>query len=212
MFWSALFNDLAAEDPGFITAADEGLQVNSGDSISVLFLDAAANSAAGQGFVSFYNPVTGQLEAAGNIAISNQGDASTTVLNGTAIDSGSASLFLSNGSDGNLASNAPDPADNLILPAGEIHNHLTFDIDDSTAATGAFGILLQFEADLASTGLDGVTDVTSEPFFLIFNNGLSEEVFENEAVAAFSVVPEPSAAIVLSVIAGGMLSRRRRRN
>lgn len=208
-----LFNDLATQDPGFITAADEGLRVNPGDEVSVLFLDAATNSAAGQGFVSFYNPATDALEAGGSISISNQaGD--VTVLNG-ATQTGNSELVLSLGSDGTLDSNAPDPADNVTLEEGEIHNHLTFDLDDATASTGAFGILLQFQADVADAngGLDGIVDYTSDPFFLIFNNELTEEDFENLAVPSFSeaAVPEPSSALVLGAIAGGILTRRRRR-
>jgi len=210
-FEEVFIGDPETDDPGFITPADEGLLVNQDDEVSIRFLNAAQNSDAGVGFVNFYNPATGQLEPSGIITITNElGD--EVVLDGSSISGAAATLFLDDGSDGFEFSNAPDePAE--LLGIGEIHNHLTFDLDNATAQDGAFGLLLQFEADLNSAinGPDGIVDVTSDPFFLIFNNNLSEEDFETLAIPAFSVVPEPSAAIVLSALAGGILTRRRRR-
>ena len=219
--------DLEADDPGFITPADEGLRINVADEINVMFLDGAgANSSIAQGFVTFFNPATGALEpGTSSITISNQfGD--SVVLDGETISGGN-SIFLAEGSDGTEFradgtpfNNAPDPDEATeILGAGEIHNHLTFNLDDATAQTGAFGILFQFDADFADANgdVDSITDLSSEPLWLIFNNGLSEGPdgdFETLALPAFGVVeavPEPAAGIVLCAMAGGILSRRRRR-
>lgn len=211
--------DLEADDPGFITPADEGLRVNIGDEVDVLFLDGAgAGSNTAQGFVTFYNPTTGLLETGTSaITITNQ-NGDSVILDGTTISGGN-SLFLSEGSDGFLASNAPDPSENVILGEGEIHNHLTFNLDDTTAQEGAYGILFQFDADFADGdgNVDSIVDLSSGPVWLIFNNGLSDGEdgdFETLAIPAFGVieaVPEPSAVVVLGAIAGGIMTRRRRR-
>ena len=76
-------------------------------------------------------------------------------------------------------SNSPDEAP-VALPEGEIHNHLLFTLNQETP--GAYGLLFQFE----SVPADGGPVITSDPVWLIFNNGLDEEVFEEQAVAAFS--------------------------
>ena len=213
-------NDLETENPGFITPATEGGgetgRFNPGDQVNILFLDAAASSDTnlGQGFVTFFNPATGALEASPtDITIESQLDGSST-LSGTSI-TGSNSLLISEASDGFLVSNAADPDENLTLGLGEIHNHLNFDLDDATAQVGAFGLLLQFEADIAGPdgNVDGIAEFTSDPFFLIFNNGLSEEEFGTALVAfgAPEAIPEPAAGLVLTAVAGAIMTRRRRR-
>jgi len=198
--------DLGTNNPGFNTPANEGLRVNIGDEVDVLFLDGAgADSGTAQGFVTFYNPTTGLLETGTSaITITNQ-NGDSVILDGTTISGGN-SLFLSEGSDGSLASNAPDPLENKTLGEGEIHNHLTFDLDDATAQEGAYGILFQFDAAFADA--DGnvdpsIVDLSSAPIWLILNNGLSDGEngdFETLALPAFGVVesvPEPSAVVVL---------------
>ena len=133
----------------------------------------------------------------------------------------SGSLFLSAGSDGTDMSDIPGSAldegeENVLLGAGEIHNHLNFDLDlDDASAVGAVGLLLQFEADLASTPGAGI-DVVSNPFFFVINNGLDEEVFDSEVLAAFGVeesaaIPEPTTGILLAGVGGALLTRRRKR-
>lgn len=210
-------NDLETDNPGFITPATEGEteRFNPFDEIRIAFLDASAHATGvGEGFVTFFNPDTGGLEVGNSsIAITNVNDETTTLDGGTL--SGDSSLFLSLASDGNQLSNAADPDENEILGLGEVHNHLNFNLDDATQATGAYGILLQVEADIADAAgeVDGVVDFTSDKFFLIFNNGLTEEQFLNEALPAFGLaaVPEPAAGFVLTALAGAMLTRRRRR-
>ena len=70
------------------------------------------------------------------------------------------------------------------MPEGEIHNHLLFTLNQDTP--GAYGVLFQFESEPA----DGGPTITSDPVWLIFNNGLNEEVFEEQAVAAFASAGE----------------------
>ena len=181
-----LGSETFADNPGFITPLDEGLRVNPNDRITVRFLNAADETEVGVGFINFYDPATGGLSAAGRIEISNQpGD--LTILDGPELVAGSEDLLLSFGSDGTLNSNAPED-ENELLAEGEIHNHLIFDLRGERTE-GAYGILFQIEADFADENgdTDGVVDVTSAPVWLILNNGLDEQVFEEEAVAAFSI-------------------------
>ena len=182
-----LGSETFADNPGFITPLDEGLRVNPNDRITVRYLNAAEETEVGVGFVNFYDPATGEISAAGRIEISNQpGD--LTILDGPELAVGSADLLLSLGSDGTLDSNAPEEDENRLLDEGEIHNHLIYDLRGEQTQ-GAYGILFQIEADFADENgeVDGVVDVTSAPVWLILNNGLDEEVFEEEAVAAFSI-------------------------
>ena len=186
--FDGLGSDLFADSPGFITAADEGLVVNEGDRIFVRILDAGDSDETnvGAGFVNFYDPAnpTAGVQAFGRLAITATSGAAT-VLDGSTV-SGDESLFLAAGSDGNTMSTPPGGEEPELLAVGEIHNHLLFDLqNESTTPIGAVGLLIQFEADLAGTGPE--IDVTSEPFFLIFNNGLDDDVFEEEALMAFGV-------------------------
>ena len=186
--FEGLGSDLFTESPGFITAADEGLVVNEGDRVFVRILDAGASdeTSVGAGFVNFYDPAnpTAGVQAFGNLAISAQ-TGPTTVFDGTTV-SGSDSFFLAAGSDGTVVSNPPAGEAPEVLGLGEIHNHLLFDLqNENSTPDGAIGLLIQFEVDLVGT--DSEIDVTSDPFFLIFNNGLDDDVFEEEALMAFGV-------------------------
>ena len=88
----------------------------------------------------------------------------------------------------------------------EIDSHVDF-ILSSGAADGVYGLLLNIESDNLSGEL---TSNTSEAFWVLFNNGLSEEVFEN-AVGNFeaTAVPEPTACIFAPVALVALLKRRR---
>ena len=209
--FTELFNDLATDNPGFITPATEGEEgrFNPGDAISLAFRD--STSSGGQGYVTFFNPTTGALEASSSsITITNEngGVGGTTVIDGGSIN-GEESLLISVASDGFLLSNAVDPDENVTLGEGEIHNHLSFDLEGNDQ--GAFGIFVQFEAD---TDGDGVANFDSDEFFLVFNSGLDDDGFAT-ALAAFEAtgvaVPEPSSCIAMGAIVAGILTRRRRR-
>lgn len=100
--------------------------------------------------------------------------------------------------------------DNEVLvgtadPEGGIHDHIGFQLLDSsggstgTIATGAYKI----EMEVLSTN-GGFTN--SDPFFLVFNNGLSEADFE---AGVDALVPEPTALAIAGV--GGLVLLARRR-
>jgi len=174
------------DNPGFITplveengVIVEELAVNPGDQVFVRVLDASASdspTSRGVGFVNFYNPVTDALEnldsTSGTLTITGSNNASS-VFAGDQLITGDAEIFLATGSDGNAMSNIPPSLgeENLTLGPGRIHNHLAFDLSGDLATTdGAVGLLLQFTTIPA----DGSDPVESDPFFLIFNNGLAE--------------------------------------
>lgn len=180
-FTAGLFS---TEDPGF-----EG-EVNAGDLAFLRILDASVESSFGVGFVNYFNPNTGALEASGRISVEQDQTTATSdlILSGGSIESGDNPQLASVGDS-----------------VGEAHDHLVFDLlDDSSAPFGAYGLLAQLE----------VNDVESDPFWIIINHQLSEEDFEGPALAAFGVsaVPEPAAAILLMGVTGAILTRRRRRN
>ena len=164
-------DDLGADDPGFATNSLEGLDVNPGDLIWLNVLDASEYSQFGLGYVTFYNPATDSLEALGRIAIEdNSVGTPDLVLSGTSgIESGSNPQFIDVGNS-----------------TGTIHDHVIFDLlDDATTPVGALGIMVQLQADLAPT--DGEIDVESEPFWIVFNHGMSTSDFENLALRKFGV-------------------------
>ena len=176
------FGEVISENPGFITVATEdpgGEQVNAGDQVSVRFLDASENSATGVGYVNFFDASTGEITASTDqLSIASQSDSSVSMLTGDSVVNEVDTVLLGVGSDGTTLSNSPEE-DPEILGAGEIHNHLVFTLDQNTP--GAYGLLFQFESAPANGG----PTITSAPVWLILNNGLGEEVFEDEAVAAF---------------------------
>lgn len=231
-FGIALGNESTTDNPGFITPVDEGLTVNQGDNIFVRVLNAGATdgNTIGSGFVNFYDPNqpdagiqsdVGTITVIGNDPNDPDEDI-VAVFDGDVPVSGIVSLFLAEGSDGTFQSDLPPSLlgdeegdeQNIELGVGEIHNHLnfTFAADAGAPSEFAVGLLLQFEADLASVAGDGI-DVVSDPFFVVFNNGLSEEVFETQALPAFGVnaVPEPTSGILLAAVGSAILTRRRRR-
>lgn len=231
-FGIALGNESTTDNPGFITPVDEGLTVNQGDNIFVRVLNAGQTegNTIGSGFVNFYDPNTpaagiqsdgGTITVIGNDPNDPDGDIAA-VFDGDVPVSLIESLFLAQGSDGTFISDLPPSLlgdeegdeQNIELGVGEIHNHLnfTFAADAGAPSEFAVGLLLQFEADLASVAGDGI-DVVSDPFFVVFNNGLSEEVFETQALPAFGVnaVPEPTSGILLAAVGSAILTRRRRR-
>ncbi len=211
--------DLSADNPGFITPASEGLLVNSGDEVFVRFLNAGTEStnSVGGGFVSFFDPnnAAAGVQAFGNITVSNSSGGSLS-LNGASL-SGDAAISLGLGADGITGVSTPPPSAGEppeILGVGEIHTHLTFDLqDEATTPAGVIGLFGQFEVDLAATGLDGVADVTSSPFFLLLNANLDDTTFRTQGFQAFGVtaVPEPTTAVLLTTVGAACAIRRRRR-
>jgi len=188
------------DSPGFITPEEEGevLTVNPGDQVFIRVLDASAPdspTARGVGYINFYVPggdglqtlegSSGTFDITGNTPGSDSD--SVSVFTGNQLVSGAAELFLAAGSNGNTMSDTPGDEPNITLGSGRIHTHLGFDLTGDLGSTdAAVGLLLQFTTIPA----DGSDPVESDPFFLIFNNGLDEEVFETDALAAFGLVEE----------------------
>ena len=188
--------NFTSDEPGFETSQDEMLTVNPNDLVWLQFLDASTiDVGVGAGFVNYYAPGASALQDFGRIAVEDNTNATADlILNGNAIESGLGRQFLGMGDD-----DTSDP--------GGIHDHVEFDLlDDGTTPIGAYGLLFQIESDLA----DGSGTVTSDPFWVIWNHGLSEDEFENGALRAFGVVPEPTSALFISATVVGILSRRRR--
>ena len=186
--------NFSADEPGFTTNAAESLLVNEDDQVWLSVLDSSTNSSFGQGFVTYYNPLTDTLEAAGRIAIlDNTGSTSDLILNGAGIESGDMLQFLGLGD-----------------VDGDVHDHLVIDLlDDATAAVGAYGIMFQMHSDFDPA--DGNIDVSSDAFWIVANYGMDEEDFETLALPRFGLtVPEPGTASVLAIGTLAMMVRRRR--
>lgn len=88
---------------------------------------------------------------------------------------------------------------------GEVHAHIDFTLNDhTTAAPGAYGLLMDLTTDAQGIG-------NSDPFYIVFNFGLDEPVFESAVAAFAAAVPEPTTLL----LAGGgillVLGGRRRR-
>ena len=160
--------DFFADDPGFNTFAGGGFLVLPSDQIWLKALDASAVSSIGVGYVNYYNPITDMLEPLGRMAIlDNTGSTADLILNATSIESGINPQFIDLGDGG-----------------GNIHDHVVFDLlDDATAPQGAYGLLFQLQSDFAPA--DGNMDVSSDPFWMVFNYGMTESDFETFALPKF---------------------------
>ena len=157
-------------------------------------MDAAAYSDFGVGYVNFYNPLTNSLQATGSLAIyDNSTQTDDLILDGLLI-SGSNPQFVDFGDS-----------------SGDIHDHVVFDLlNDATASFGAYGIMFQLQSDFATA--DGTMDLSSDPFWIIFNHGMSSSDFDNFALPAFGVgaaIPEPGTGVVLLALCGVVMGRRR---
>lgn len=91
-----------------------------------------------------------------------------------------------------------------VSGAGDIHSHLDFTISGDGAATAA-AYLITLEI--------GAPDAYgySTPFYLAFNSGLDEEVFEGAVGTLLAPVPEPGTWAMLAAGLGliGVMGRRR---
>ena len=147
--FTSLGSQVFTENPGFITEATEetgGIRVNPNDNISVRFLN-AADTDFGAGFVSFYNPDTGQLDDSASLLVSNEVPDSRAVgptqianLSGAAVPDNDL-LLVDIGSDGSFESNAVDENENQTLDDGQIHNHLTFQLDSADRGWGVWSFV-----------------------------------------------------------------------
>lgn len=188
--------DFFSDEPGFTTNDVEGLLVNEDDAIWLNAVDASLHSSFGVGYVNFYNASTGSFDALGRIGIyDNSGGTSDLILNGGSIESGVNPQFLGLGDID-----------------GDVHDHLIVDLlDDSSAPLGAYGIMFQLQADFGAA--DSNMDVSSDPFWIVWNHGMSESDFDSLALPAFGVsaIPEPGTLGLLGVGMAGLVLRRRKR-
>ncbi|MFT5301057.1 MAG: hypothetical protein ACI87E_001451 [Mariniblastus sp.] len=188
--------DFSSDEPGFTANPSEGLLVNAGDQIWLSVLDASVHSAFGVGYVNYFNPTTDSLESMGRMGIyDNSGSTADLILNGNSVESGPLQQFIGLGDSG-----------------GDIHDHLIVDIlDDSTARLGAYGIMFQLQSDFSVA--DGAMDLSSDPFWIVWNHGMSESEFDENALRRFGVsaVPEPGSFGLLAMATGAVIFRRRRR-
>ena len=190
--------NFSGDNPGFATAFDEGLVANTGDQIFVEFLDASASSLfGGLGFATFYNDATGSLEAAGNFEITGNSDAFPALqFDAAANVSGSTVQFVDT-----VANNTAPITGELI----EFDEHVLFDVLDDSAV-GAYAFALRLHSNFAGTSVDEF-ELTSDPFLIILNNQLDDDLFEDTVVPLFvdagttTAVPEPGS---LSLSAMGM--------
>ena len=177
-----------AEDPGFasnFTKGDEAFSVTSGDSI---FVNVNQSQTFGT-YLTYFNADTNSFESTDALFnIQDNSPAGTTDL-----------IISESGLSGDLSQF-------VVTSNGfEIDTHVDF-VLSSGAAEGAYGLLLNIESDNLSGDL---TNTTSDRFWVLFNNGLSEESFES-AVDNFSAVPEPSAVGILALAFAGVLRRNRK--
>lgn len=177
-----------AEDPGFASNFIEGaeqFEVSVGDSVFVN----VNQSQAFDTYLPFFNPVTNQFEAT---------DATFTIEDNS--PNLTSDLIISqDGLSGDLSQFV------ITSTGAEIDSHVDY-ILSADAPIGAYGLLLNIESDNLSGDL---TNVTSDTFFVVFNNGLDEEVFE-AAVSQFTAVPEPSAFGLVAVLAVAVMRRKRK--
>ena len=131
----------------------------------------------------------------------NSGQTTDVLIDGTSL-SGDNPLFVALGQI--------DPNTGEVAA---IDDHLDFTlVAGADAPVGAYGIAFELLGSLDGTSLDNF-EVTSDPFFIILNNGLSEEQFEDFAVPAFeaAAVPEPGTLGLLAMGMSCVILRRSRR-
>lgn len=92
--------------------------------------------------------------------------------------------------------------------AGDFHWHMGFDllpIGLDTPEYGAYGLLMELVTDEPAIA-------ASDPFYIVFNFGLDEQVFDGAVEDFAAAVPEPSSLALAALGCGliGVAGRRRR--
>lgn len=180
-------NDFSSDEPGFATNAGEGFILNAGDRVWIELLNAAEHSIFGAGFVNFCDATTNQMQATGRIAVLDNSSATTDlILDGSEMQSGQNPVFV-----------------DLANSNGSIHDHIDIDLlDDATAPLGAYGLLCQIHSD---QNADGEGDISSEPFWIVWNHGLSDEEFDS-ALKHFGFGLSESVSDSLSTFRGTLVA------
>lgn len=179
-------------EPGFGSELEEGLGIGAGDQIAYNVL----------GSLMFWNEGFKPVPTGAQLRIINIPPAPVvpdTVVTAT-----------SGAQPGSFA-----PALNRIGEAeadGDFHTDLQFLLEPNTAPEpideslfGAYGVLMSLSSDA-----EGIAD--SDPFFLVFNLGLEEAVFEEGVEAFAAAVPEPTSAGLMLFALGALATAARRRS
>lgn len=196
--FTELLGDWTTDDPGFSGEVNE-FEFTFGHDLFLRVINASTYFQNGSdlGYVSFYDGTT--FSAAGQIdVLGNNSD--TLNLNGSSLSSNPTAgldyVFLQQSSA-------------AFGEYGGIHDHVSFDmVDGGNQADGAYGILFQlFSQD------NGAFVAESEAFWVVFNKGLDETVFDGYVAefGNFSAVPEPGSGLLLCGVALAAFATRRRR-
>lgn len=89
---------------------------------------------------------------------------------------------------------------------GEVHTHLEFFLEPASLGVpeyGAYGFLMQLTTDRPGVA-------PSAPFYLVFNFGLEEQVFEGAVESFAAQIPEPSTLVIGALGMLGVAIRKRR--
>jgi hypothetical protein len=136
-------------------------------------------------YLNYWNVATGMVE-----------NTSTTLR----IDDNPTGFLVVSSMFGGTGTGAIGQADGL----GDFHSHIDFTLSEG-ADLGIYAMLMEMTTDAA-----GVAN--SDPFWVVFNYGMSETDHEN-AMAFFggSAIPEPSSAMLLGILGLGLTTVRSRR-
>jgi hypothetical protein len=135
-------------------------------------------------------------------------------------DPGQAEIVLLMGSQARTLTGDSGPQDGTfiqnVMSDGSVHKHFTTSLYAEAGAGNIPGIgdptyldpptgMYAFQIELEL--VDGPETYTSDPLWLVFNNGLDEHAHEE----AMAHVPEPASMLLLAGGGGLLLGRRRRR-
>ncbi len=185
----------STNQPGFASELDEGFVITEGHRLYLQAINASSfiQGGSGLGYVNFFNPNTNTISAWGEINVLSTEDSSQWILNGVNASGGPVLVQTASNLDGG------------------IHEHVDFDLVANTDTVGAYGVLFSAFTDDGS----GNFVAASDNFWIVFNNGMDPEDFDNFAVARFanfSAVPEPGTGLLFCGIVLGSVALRRRRN